>query len=344
MNKAKLAIGNCTYISRLQKLNAYIHQRADGDGAHHIPDHDYREGSITPNVLLILKKKVRNRSISWSFDRHKEKVPAPRCDDSCINLESTNTKGRNKHSQEFVDRYLGGKAYINLYCAPPSKKKKKKGDTEAPKVEKSASKLLGKHTLDQIFWSGCLENDKIRRMIMIGDSGPDTNIQHENSILVWYAIFKALVEKYPHFNRLIVVSFAAGQSASNPVERTHGKLNKAIVGQGCNDVEAAMEEVSKLWNELENVYVKIAKDVPELKNIPTKMNLKEVEKSPYMVEFTTTGKFTRLFEPAEPLVVCGDGRKTSRASYCEICLESGKKWFNWSADASRKHKKTYHPK
>ena len=56
--KAKLAIGNCTYISRLQKLNSYIYQRPDGDGRHHIPDHDYREGSLTPNVLLILRVKV----------------------------------------------------------------------------------------------------------------------------------------------------------------------------------------------------------------------------------------------------------------------------------------------
>ena len=281
--------------------------------------------------------------MSWSFDNYKDRVPASRTDDSGINLESRDNRGKNKHSQEYVERYLGGKSYINIYCAPPSKKKKKKGDKEpAPKVEKSASKLLGKHTLDQIIWSGCLEDKKIRRMIFLGDSGPDTNIQHENSILVWYAIFKALVKKYPHFNRLIIVSFAAGQSASNPVERTHGKLNKAIVGQGCNDVETAMIEVSKLWNELENVTVKIAKDVPDLKNIPTKMNLKEVEKSPYMVEFTTTGEFTRLFKPTDPLYVCGDGRKTSRASYCKTCLESGKKWFNWSADAARKHKKTYH--
>ena len=173
-------------------------------------------------------------------------------------------------------------------------------------------------------------------------SGPDTNIQHENSILVWYAMFKVLVEKYPHLNRMIIVSFAAGQSARNPVERTHSKLNKAIVGQGCNDIEIAMKEVSKLWNDLPGVTCKIAKEVPELKNIPTKMDLKEVEKSPYMVEFTTTGKFTRLFKPNAPLFVCGNGRKTSRASYCELCLEKGKKWFNWSADAARKHKKTYH--
>ena len=145
-------------------------------------------------------------------------------------------------------------------------------------------------------------------------------------------------------NRLIICSFAAGQSASNPVERTHGTLNKAIVGQGCNDFETAMVEVAKLWNEIPNVTCKIAKNVPELENVPTKMNLKEVEKSPYMVEFTTTGRFTRLFKRTEPLVVCGDGRKKARASYCKKCLADDKKWFNWSASAAQKHNKTYHPK
>ena len=64
--------------------------------------------------------------------------------------------------------------------------------------------------------------------------------------------------------------------------------------------------------------------------------------SPYMVEFTTTGEFTRLFKPNAPLFVCGDGRKTARASYCQLCLKKGKKCFNWSADAARKHKITYH--
>ena len=98
----------------------------------------------------------------------------------------------------------------------------------------------------------------------------------------------------------------------------------------------------KLWIDPPGVTCEIAKDVPELKNIPTKMDLKEVEKSPYMVEFTTTGEFTRLFKPNAPLFVCGDGRKTARASYRQLCLKKGKKCFNWSADAARKHKITYH--
>jgi hypothetical protein len=171
----------------------------------------------------------------------------------------------------------------------------------------------------------------------VSDNGTDTNIQHENSCLIWQRVYQEL-RKISDVERFIIVSFAPGDSPSNMIERKFSGLSKALVGLGDKDLDRALETINRLWNELEDTECWIEKNKKQITRIQQKLDIEHFQKLPYMIEFSANKTFT-MVGGAER---AGDGRKVSVGKFCELCAEAGKHYFCWSNDAYKKHLQKYH--
>ena len=163
---------------------------------------------------------------------------------------------------------------------------------------------------------------------------------HHNTIKLWYKLYLLLRKVNTSLNRMIICSQAPGHSCGNPAERFFPQLNKLLVGLGNSDPDIALEEVSKLWNELEKVTCyKMTDKVPSMGEASDKIPLSHIKKIPYVVEFTHTGVFTDL-----DCQRAGDGRQTTVGNYCPSCLamKPSKMFYNWSKTAQKDHNKIYH--
>ena len=139
---------------------------------------------------------------------------------------------------------------------------------------------------------------------------------------------------------MIVCSQAPGHSCGNPAERFFPQLNTPLVGLGNTDPDVALDEVTKLWNELEKVTCfKMTEPVPTIGEVSDKIPLSNIQKIPYVCEFSHTGVFTKLDAQR-----AGDGRQTIVGNYCPTCwaMKPSKKFYNWSKTAQKDHDKIYH--
>jgi len=224
--KAKIPVGKGTFVSKHHKINRYILDNGEEcDGNLHLNDHDFCKMFLTPMVMFALDNRTRNRTLSLNLD------------DRPVMNSFQKVK---KSEHEDVYRYKG-RTFINLYQSVSS-------EVSIKGKNNSAAYLAGQ-MLDLIVRSKILETvgeDVVERLIIIADNGGDTCNQHEPNCQIWFKMWKILRKKYSKLKRMIVASFAPGDSASNPVERMMSPLSKKLAGLGDNDPERALETITKL--------------------------------------------------------------------------------------------------